>query len=117
MNYFSIDFNFLNFNKIMLTDFPVTGKKATRDGFGDGLLAVGEQYPNVVALCADLIGSLKMNAFIKAFPDRFIQTGIAEANMMGLPGLATAGRFIYRHLCKFFNRTCIRSDQTIDSVL
>jgi len=96
MNYFSIDFNFLNFNKIMLTDFPVTGKKATRDGFGDGLLAVGEQYPNVVALCADLIGSLKMNAFIKAFPDRFIQTGIAEANMMGIAaGLATAGKIPY----------------------
>ena len=80
----------------MLTDFPVTGKKATRDGFGDGLLAVGEQYPNVVALCADLIGSLKMNAFIKAFPDRFIQTGIAEANMMGIAaGLATAGKIPY----------------------
>ncbi len=80
----------------MLTDFPVTGKKATRDGFGDGLLAVGEQHPNVVALCADLIGSLKMNAFIKAFPDRFIQTGIAEANMMGIAaGLATAGKIPY----------------------
>ena len=80
----------------MLTDFPVTGKKATRDGFGDGLLAVGEQHANVVALCADLIGSLKMNAFIKAFPDRFIQTGIAEANMMGIAaGLATAGKIPY----------------------
>ncbi len=80
----------------MLTDFPVTGKKATRDGFGDGLLAVGEQHPNVVALCADLIGSLKMNAFIKAFPERFIQTGIAEANMMGIAaGLATAGKIPY----------------------
>lgn len=80
----------------MLTDFPVTGKKATRDGFGDGLLAVGQQHPNVVALCADLIGSLKMNAFIKAFPDRFIQTGIAEANMMGIAaGLATAGKIPY----------------------
>ncbi|MBK9106270.1 MAG: transketolase family protein [Saprospiraceae bacterium] len=80
----------------MLTDFPVTGKKATRDGFGDGLLAVGQQHPNVVALCADLIGSLKMNAFIKAFPERFIQTGIAEANMMGIAaGLATAGKIPY----------------------
>jgi transketolase len=80
----------------MLSDFPITGKKATRDGFGDGLLAVGQQNPNVVALCADLIGSLKMNAFIKAFPERFVQTGIAEANMMGIAaGLATAGKIPY----------------------
>jgi len=80
----------------MLTDFPVTGKKATRDGFGDGLLAAGEQNPNVVALCADLVGSLKMNAFIKAFPERFVQTGVAEANMMGIAaGLATAGKIPY----------------------
>src|SRR5688572_13305003 len=77
----------------MLTDFPVTGKKATRDGFGDGLLAAGEQHPNVVALCADLVGSLKMNAFIKAFPERFFQAGIAEANMMGMAaGLAIGGK-------------------------
>ncbi len=80
----------------MLTDFQITGKKATRDGFGDGLLAVGQQHNNVVALCADLIGSLKMNAFMDAFPDRFIQTGIAEANMMGMAaGLATAGKIPY----------------------
>lgn len=80
----------------MLSDFPISGKKATRDGFGDGLLAVGQQNPNVVALCADLIGSLKMNAFIKAFPERFVQTGIAEANMMGIAaGLATAGKIPY----------------------
>lgn len=80
----------------MLTDFQITGKKATRDGFGDGLLAVGQQHDNVVGLCADLIGSLKMNAFMDAFPDRFIQTGIAEANMMGMAaGLATAGKIPY----------------------
>ncbi len=80
----------------MLTDFQITGKKATRDGFGDGLLAAGQQHPNVVGLCADLIGSLKMNAFMDAFPDRFIQTGIAEANMMGMAaGLATAGKIPY----------------------
>jgi transketolase len=80
----------------MLTNFPVTGKKATRDGFGDGLLLAGQQYSNVVALCADLVGSLKMNAFIKAFPDRFVQTGIAEANMIGIAaGLATAGKIPY----------------------
>jgi transketolase len=77
----------------MLIDFPVTGKKATRDGFGDGLLIAGQQNKNVVALCADLAGSLKMNAFIKAFPERFVQVGVAEANMMGIAaGLATAGK-------------------------
>ena len=80
----------------MLTHFPVTGKKATRDGFGDGLLIAGQQHPNVVALCADLVGSLKMNAFIKEFPERFVQTGVAEANMIGIvAGLATAGKIPY----------------------
>jgi transketolase len=80
----------------MLTDFPVTGKKATRDGFGDGLLAAGQQNDQVVALCADLVGSLKMNAFIKAFPERFFQVGVAEANMMGIAaGLATGGKIPY----------------------
>lgn len=80
----------------MLTDYPVTGKKATRDGFGDGLLIAGQQHEEVVALCADLVGSLKMNAFIKSFPDRFFQVGVAEANMMGIAaGLATAGKIPY----------------------
>ncbi len=80
----------------MLTDFPITGKKATRDGFGDGLLMAGQQNKNVVALCADLLGSLKMNAFVKAFPERFVQVGIAEANMMGIAaGLSIAGKIPY----------------------
>lgn len=80
----------------MLSQFPVTGKKATRDGFGDGLLEVGKQNPSVVALCADLVGSLKMNGFIKAFPERFVQTGVAEANMIGIAaGLATVGKIPY----------------------
>jgi len=80
----------------MLTEFPVTGKKATRDGFGDGLMAAGQQNKDVVALCADLAGSLKMNAFIKAFPERYVQVGIAEANMMGIAaGLATVGKIPY----------------------
>ena len=80
----------------MLNDFPITGKKATRDGFGDGLLAIGQQNEEVVALCADLAGSLKMTAFIKAFPHRFVQTGVAEANMMGIAaGLATVGKIPY----------------------
>ena len=80
----------------MLDKFEVRGKKATRDGFGDGLLEVGKNNSEVVALCADLIGSLKMNDFIKHFPDRFFQVGIAEANMMGIAaGLATAGKIPY----------------------
>ena len=80
----------------MINDFPVTGKKATRDGFGDGLLAAGQQNDQVVALCADLLGSLKMNAFVKSFPERFVQVGVAEANMMGIAaGLATAGKIPY----------------------
>jgi len=80
----------------MLNDFPITGKKATRDGFGDGLLIAGQQNDQVVALCADLVGSLKMNGFIKAFPERFVQVGVAEANMMGIAaGLATAGKIPY----------------------
>lgn len=80
----------------MLTNFPVTGKKATRDGFGDGLLSIGQANAQVVALCADLAGSLKMNAFIAAFPERYVQVGIAEANMMGIAaGLATVGKIPY----------------------
>lgn len=71
-------------------------KKATRDGFGQGLLEIGQENDKVVALCADLIGSLKMNAFIKEFPDRFIQCGIAEANMIGVAaGLTIGGKIPY----------------------
>ncbi len=74
----------------------VTGKKATRDGFGDGLLEIGKQNAQVVGLSADLLGSLKMGDFKSAFPQRFIQVGIAEANMMGIAaGLATAGKIPY----------------------
>lgn len=77
----------------MLENIVSTGKKSTREGFGAGLHVVGQQNPNVVALCADLVGSLKMQAFINEFPDRFYQVGIAEANMMGIAaGLATAGK-------------------------
>lgn len=73
--------------------FTVTEKKDTRSGFGAGLHELGKQNPNVVALCADLLGSLKMDAFKKDFPERFFQVGIAEANMMGIAaGLATGGK-------------------------
>lgn len=64
--------------------FSFTEKKDTRSGFGAGLHELGKNNPNVVALCADLTGSLKMDAFKKDFPERFYQVGIAEANMMGM---------------------------------
>jgi len=73
------------------TKFTFTEKKDTRSGFGDGLLEAGKKNDKVVGLCADLIGSLKMGAFQKEFPDRFFQTGIAEANMMGLAAGMTIG--------------------------
>jgi len=68
-------------------------KKDTRSGFGDGLYELGKKNKNVVGLCADLTGSLKMNKFQDEFPDRFFQMGIAEANMISMAaGLATAGK-------------------------
>ena len=74
----------------------VTGKKATRDGFGDGILELGRTNPEVVALTADLAGSLKLDNFIKEFPERFVQVGIAEANMIGIAaGLALTGKIPY----------------------
>lgn len=76
--------------------YTYTEKKDTRSGFGVGLHEVGKKNDNVVALCADLIGSLKMDAFKKDFPDRFFQTGIAEANMMGMAaGLTIGGKIPY----------------------
>jgi len=71
--------------------YTYTEKKDTRSGFGAGLLEVGQKNDKVVALCADLIGSLKMDAFIKEFPERFFQVGIAEANMMGIAAGMTIG--------------------------
>jgi len=68
-----------------------TGDKDTRSGFGAGLHELGRSNPNVVALCADLVGSLKMDAFINENPDRFFQVGIAEANMIGLAAGLTIG--------------------------
>lgn len=69
----------------------VTGTKDTRSGFGEGLHELGSENKNVVALCADLTGSLKMNAFENDFPERFFQVGIAEANMMGMAAGMTIG--------------------------
>lgn len=76
-----------------MVKIEILDQKDTRSGFGAGLLELGRTNPNVVGLCADLTGSLKMDSFKKEFPDRFIQTGIAEANMIGMAaGLATGGK-------------------------
>ncbi|MEI7595467.1 MAG: transketolase C-terminal domain-containing protein [Bacteroidota bacterium] len=73
--------------------YTYTEKKDTRSGFGEGLLEAGKRNPNVLALCADLTGSLKMDAFAKEFPNRFFQVGIAEANMIGMAsGMAIGGK-------------------------
>ncbi|MGC6430235.1 MAG: transketolase family protein [Jejuia sp.] len=71
--------------------YTYTEKKDTRSGFGAGLAELGRTNPNVVALCADLIGSLKMNEFIEENSERFFQVGIAEANMMGIAAGLTIG--------------------------
>lgn len=73
--------------------FEILGNADTRSGFGAGLLEAAQADDRVVGLCADLTGSLKMNAFQDAYPDRFFQAGIAEANMMGMAaGLANGGK-------------------------
>lgn len=74
-----------------MKDFPYTESKDTRSGFGAGLHELGKNNPNVVALCADLTGSLKMDAFKKDFPERFFQVGIAEANMISIAAGMTIG--------------------------
>ncbi len=79
-----------------LKDIQPTGNKDTRSGFGDGIVEAARKNPNVVALTADLAGSLKLNQFIKEFPERFIQCGIAEANMIGIgAGLTIGGKIPY----------------------
>jgi transketolase len=80
----------------MLSQITVTGNKDTRSGFGDGILEAAKNNPNIVALTADLAGSLKLNGFMKAFPERFVQCGIAEANMIGIAaGLTVGGKIPY----------------------
>ena len=81
---------------MMLKEIQSTGKKDTRSGFGDGIVEVARKNKNVVALTADLGGSLKLQQFIKEFPERFVQVGIAEANMMGIAaGLTIGGKIPY----------------------
>jgi len=74
-----------------MSHYPILDQKDTRSGFGAGLHELGKTNPKVVALCADLTGSLKMEAFQKDFPERFIQVGIAEAKMMGIAAGLTIG--------------------------
>jgi transketolase len=75
----------------MLSSIEITGNKDTRSGFGDGILEAARANENIVALTADLAGSLKLQGFMKEFPGRFIQCGIAEANMMGIAAGLTIG--------------------------
>lgn len=74
-----------------MKNYTYSEKKDTRSGFGDGLTELGKKNKNIVVLCADLTGSLKMNEFRKNHPDRFFQVGIAEANMMGIAAGLTIG--------------------------
>jgi transketolase len=76
---------------MLLKEIQSTGNKDTRSGFGDGIVEAARKNANVVALTADLAGSLKLNQFIKEFPERYIQCGIAEANMMGIAAGLTIG--------------------------
>ena len=77
----------------MWKELDYSNTKDTRSGFGAAMTELGDSHPEVVALCADLVGSLKLGDFIKAHPERFFQCGISEANMMGVAaGLATAGK-------------------------
>jgi len=80
----------------MLKDIQPTGQKDTRSGFGDGIAEAARKNPNIVALTADLAGSMKLQQFMKEFPERFVQVGIGEANMIGIAaGLTIGGKIPY----------------------
>ena len=80
----------------MLSKIEVTGNKDTRSGFGDGILEAARSNANIVALTADLAGSLKLGGFMKEFPERYFQVGIAEANMIGIAaGMTIGGKIPY----------------------
>ncbi|GAB3016818.1 transketolase C-terminal domain-containing protein [Niabella terrae] len=81
----------INYVGMALKDIQSTGTKDTRSGFGDGIVEAARKNENIVALTADLLGSMKLNQFIKEFPERFIQCGIGEANMMGIAAGLTIG--------------------------
>ncbi|HEY1020456.1 MAG TPA: transketolase C-terminal domain-containing protein [Sediminibacterium sp.] len=79
-----------------LKDIQVLNEKETRGGFGEGMYEIGKENENVVVLTADLAGSLKLGPFIKDFPNRFVQVGIAEANMIGIAaGMTIGGKIPY----------------------
>ncbi|MDP4150994.1 MAG: transketolase C-terminal domain-containing protein [Bacteroidota bacterium] len=78
----------------MLKEILVTGQKDTRSGFGDGIVEIARKNPNIVALTADLAGSMKLQQFIKEFPERYVQCGIQEANMIGVAAGMTVGGMI-----------------------
>lgn len=79
-----------------MKEYKVTGNKDTRSGFGAGLLEAGRRNKDVVALCADLTGSVKMDSFAQEFPERMVQCGIAEADMIGIAaGLALSGKVAF----------------------
>lgn len=100
----------------MLNDFPVQNEKETRAGFGEGIYEAAKKNPKIVALTADLAGSLKLNAFIKDFPDRFYQCGIAEANMIGVAaGMTIGGMIPYTTTFANFS-TCRVYDQIRQSI-
>ena len=85
-----------------MINIDYSNQKDTRSGFGAGMVELGNSNPAVVALCADLIGSLKLDAFIKEHPERFFQCGIAEANMTGIAaGLTIGGKIPFA--CTFAN--------------
>jgi len=80
----------------MLQDIKILNEVDTRSGFGDGIAEAARTNPNIVALTADLAGSLKLNQFMKEFPERFVQCGIGEANMMGVAaGMTIGGKIPY----------------------
>ena len=92
----------------LMKNYTFTEKKDTRSGFGAGLLELGRTNPDVVALCADLTGSLKMDAFQKEFPERFFQIGIAEANMVSV---AAGMAYSSKYFDKINNRVfCVTGD-------
>jgi transketolase len=89
VTHFLLHFYILLF--MSLQDIQSTGNKDTRSGFGDGIVEAARNNPNIVGLTADLAGSLKLNQFIKEFPERFVQCGIAEANMISIAAGLTIG--------------------------
>lgn len=84
------------FINMKCADIAVLNEKETRAGFGEGVYEIGKENPNVVVLTADLAGSMKIGSFIKEFPERFVQVGIAEANMIGIAaGMTIGGKIPY----------------------